>query len=82
MLDETERGNTLLFRVEDGSIVAWINLPDGGVLEVSFTPDNYPSLTVATLDDEAIRNLPKHIAGLVDSGWTVRKDNHSKQEAT
>ena len=68
-----ERDGTLLDD-GNGSMVAWLRLDDqGNRLEVTWTPANYPALTVnhCTLSDQEIAD---HInENLV--GWHVRRNN-------
>jgi hypothetical protein len=76
-----ERGNTLLSTGE-GNIVAWLDLPGGEGrqvhvhkyrLEVTYTPDNYPSLNV-----QIVRSSDEELAAHINSqlgGWLVHKCN-------
>lgn len=68
----SERGNTLLSTGE-GNIIAWLDLPCDYRLEVSYCPDNYPSLNVRVVDlSEA--DLAAHINANL-GGWLVHKCN-------
>lgn len=73
-----ERGNTWLVS-EEGNHLAYFNLPNGGVMEVSIVPENYPGFEVSTLNKKAIKGLSKHLKDLVATGnWIVRKAHHIK----
>jgi hypothetical protein len=69
-----ERGNTLLVD-DDGNMVAWIDIDMSfnRRMEVAFTPDNYPALSVGIvqLTDE---QLAKHIRTKCGD-WYARKLN-------
>ena len=68
---ETERGNTLL--VNGDSFVAWLGMGGNKRLEVSWVPDNYPSLNVQTIE-RTDAELAEHI-NTKCCGWYVRKCN-------
>ena len=69
-----ERGNTMLSS-GDGDMVAWLSLPQGCRLEISFCPDNYPALNVRVTDlgDD---QLADHINTNL-KGWIVERCNIS-----
>ena len=79
-LNLNERGNTLMYLDQDDAMVAWLDLPDGGTLEVSLTPGNYPALYVSTLNKKEKAGLPKHIKELLSEGWEASKMNHLGDE--
>jgi len=69
----SERGNTLLSSGE-GNMVAWLDLPGGEYrLEVTFNPDNYPSLNVQVVE-LSDADLADHINSEL-GGWLVHKCN-------
>lgn len=68
----TERGNTLL-RDGDGGIAAWLQFDDDRKLEVTYSPNNYPSLT-ASLKYLSDSLLAAHINKNLQS-WIVGKSN-------
>lgn len=67
-----ERGNTMLSTGE-GNMVAWLTIDGDTRLEVSYAPDNYPSLNVrtCTLTDT---QLAEHINTKL-KGWAANKCN-------
>jgi hypothetical protein len=68
----TERGNNL-FVDEDGGLIFWGRLQDGGWLEIEFQPKNSPALSIHTTNLDPL-NLAKHI-NLNLLGWYARKCN-------
>ena len=73
----TERGNTLLVTEDGDSFVAWLDIGSPGIafhrLEVSWNPDNYPSLNVSA-GEMTDKKLAKHINENC-KGWIIRKCN-------
>ena len=61
--EATDRGNTVLRSPDSNAMVAWLALPNGRRLEISYNPENYPALEVTVLSEQASsdENLAKHI---------------------
>ena len=74
-LNETERGNTWL--TDDSGEYILISL-DQGYLEISILPENYPGLSVRTVDEtegEMVAFIRERY-----EGWFIRKWNLSSDE--
>lgn len=68
---ETERGNNAFRNTETGSAVLFIHLESRKYLQASFTPMNYPSWEVSTIELER-EDLENHIARVL-ADWHVDK---------
>ena len=77
LLGLTEKGNTLLVTEDGDSFVAWLDIGSPGRafhrLEVSWNPDDYPSLSVSVVE-MTDKKLAKHINENCE-GWIIRKCN-------
>ena len=75
-LDETERGNIWLTNKEEHWDNVWIKLSDDYWLEIQIIVDNYPGLTVKTVEvsEEDLADHINAVFGNNDS-WFVRKMN-------
>jgi hypothetical protein len=71
-IQDTERGNNLVVRGD--AMAAWITLAGKKKLEVTWTPGNYPALTVSTTDI-ADADLASHMKDMEESGWDIVKNN-------
>ena len=65
--NESERGNTLLTSLDSMDFNAYIALPGGGYLEITFRAANYPALNVSTLDiveEELVKHINSKLGGM------------------
>ena len=62
-----DRGNVLLSGVDGDVFNAYLRLPGGGFLEITYRPENYPKVNVAALDiteEYLARHINKRCRGM------------------